>query len=76
VERPSGAQGSDRRPVDALAEGKVRHLRGLLQYDPAHETLSLDENRIFRPNTPAMAASVMDHRWTFSELLAYPALCQ
>jgi len=41
-----------------------------------HETLSRGEDRIFRPKTPAMAASVTDHRWTFSELLAYPALCQ
>jgi len=41
-----------------------------------HETLSRGEDRIFRPKTPAMAASVTDHQWTFSELLAYPALCQ
>lgn len=41
-----------------------------------HETLSRGEDRIFRPKTPAMAAGVADHRWTFSELLAYPALCQ
>jgi hypothetical protein len=41
-----------------------------------HETLSRCKDRIFRPKTPAMAASVTDHRWTFSELLAYPALCQ
>ncbi|TWJ16889.1 hypothetical protein JN12_03248 [Geobacter argillaceus] len=41
-----------------------------------HETLSRGEDRIFRPKTPAMAASVTDHRWTFSELLAYPSLCQ
>jgi len=41
-----------------------------------HETLSRGEDRIFRPKTPAMAANVTDHRWTFSELLAYPALCQ
>lgn len=41
-----------------------------------HETLSRGEDRIFRPKTPAMAARVTDHRWTFSELLSYPALCQ
>lgn len=41
-----------------------------------HETLSRGEDRIFHPKTPAMAANVTDHRWTFSELLAYPALCQ
>jgi len=41
-----------------------------------HETLSRGDDRIFRPKTPAMAASVADHQWTFSELLAYPALCQ
>ena len=41
-----------------------------------HETLSRGKDRIFRPKTPAMAAGVTDHRWTFSELLAYPALCQ
>ena len=39
-----------------------------------HETLSRGEDRVFRPKTPAMAANVVDHRWTFSELLAYPAL--
>ena len=41
-----------------------------------HETLSRGKDRIFRLKTPAMAASVVDHLWTFSELLAYPALCQ
>lgn len=41
-----------------------------------HETLSRGEDRIFRPKTPAMAAEVADHRWTFSELLAYPSLRQ
>jgi len=41
-----------------------------------HETLSRGKDRIFRPKTPAMAANVTDHKWTFSELLAYPALCQ
>jgi hypothetical protein len=41
-----------------------------------HKTLSRGEDRIFRPKTPAMAASVADHQWTFSELLAYPVLGQ
>ncbi len=41
-----------------------------------HETLSRGTDRIFRPKTPAMAASVTDHQWTFSELLAYPVVCQ
>jgi hypothetical protein len=41
-----------------------------------HETLSRGKDRIFRPKTPAMAANLTDHRWTFSELLAYPSLCQ
>ncbi len=41
-----------------------------------HESLSRGQDRIFRPKTPAMAAGVTDHKWTFSELLAYPALCQ
>lgn len=41
-----------------------------------HETLSRGEDRIFRPKTPAMAASLTDHLWSYSELLAYPAQCQ
>ena len=41
-----------------------------------HETLSRGKDRIFRPKTPAMAANVTDHRWTFSELLGHPMLCQ
>jgi IS1 family transposase len=41
-----------------------------------HETLSRGMDRVFRPKTPAMEASVTDHKWTFPELLAYPALCQ
>jgi len=41
-----------------------------------HETLSRGSDRIFRAKTPAMAAKVADHPWTFAELLAYPALCQ
>lgn len=41
-----------------------------------HETLSRGPDRIFRAKTPAMAAKVADHPWTFAELLAFPALCQ
>lgn len=41
-----------------------------------HETLSRGEDRIFRNMTPAMAAKVTDHQWTFDELLTYPAFCQ
>lgn len=41
-----------------------------------HETLSRGADRIFRTKTPAMAAGATDHKWTFSELLAYPALHQ
>jgi IS1 family transposase len=41
-----------------------------------HETLSRGGDRIFRPKTPAMAANVTDHRWTFSELLGHKVTCQ
>jgi hypothetical protein len=41
-----------------------------------HGTLSRGADRVFRPTTPAMAADVTDHLWTFGELLAYPAACQ
>lgn len=41
-----------------------------------HETLSRGVDRIFRAKTPAMAARVTDHQWTFSGLLSYPVLCQ
>jgi hypothetical protein len=41
-----------------------------------HETLSRGEDRVFRAKTPAMEASVVNHQWTFAELLAYPAQCQ
>ncbi len=41
-----------------------------------HESLSRGMDRIFRPTTPAMAAGVTGHRWSFHELLAYPATCQ
>jgi len=41
-----------------------------------HETLSRGKDRKFRAMTPAMAANVADHQWTFDELLAYPVPCQ
>lgn len=41
-----------------------------------HETLSRGQDRVFRATTPAMEANVVDHPWSFAELLAYPALCQ
>ena len=41
-----------------------------------HETLSRGADRVFRPKTPAMAADVTDHLWTFKELLTYPIFCQ
>jgi len=41
-----------------------------------HATLSRGKDHIFRPKTPAMAANVTDHQWTFTELLARPAACQ
>ncbi len=41
-----------------------------------HETHSRGDDRIFRAMTPAMAANVADHQWTFDELLAYPVKCQ
>ncbi|WP_139164130.1 hypothetical protein [Desulfoluna spongiiphila] len=41
-----------------------------------HETLGRGKDRIFRPKTPAMAANVTDHKWTFIELLTRPAICQ
>jgi len=41
-----------------------------------HESLSRGKDRVFRAKTPAMQADVTDHIWTFSELLAYPAVCQ
>lgn len=41
-----------------------------------HETLSRGADRIFRAKTPAMAANVTDHPWTFYELLSRPMPCQ
>lgn len=39
-----------------------------------HESLSRGEDRVFRPKTPAMAANVADHPWTFSELLNFTVM--
>lgn len=41
-----------------------------------HETLSRGKDRVFRPKTPAMAANVTKHQWSYSELISYPVLCQ
>jgi hypothetical protein len=41
-----------------------------------HGTLSRGQDRIFRPKTPAMAASVTDHPWSVRELLEYAVPCQ
>jgi hypothetical protein len=41
-----------------------------------HESLSRGKDRVFRAKTPAMQANVTDRVWTFSELLAHPAVCQ
>jgi hypothetical protein len=39
-----------------------------------HETLSRREDRTFHATTPAMAAELTDHPWTYDELLSYPAM--
>jgi len=39
-------------------------------------TFNRSKDRIFRLRTSAMAADLVDHRWMFFELLAYPAFCQ
>ena len=41
-----------------------------------HGTLSRGQDRIFRPKTPAMVASVTDHPWSVRELLEYAVPCQ
>jgi IS1 family transposase len=41
-----------------------------------HESLSRSADRVFRAKTPAMAAQITDHPWTFGELLAFPSICQ
>jgi hypothetical protein len=44
---------------------------GFYNFIRPHETLSRGEDRVFRPNTPAMAAGITDHQWTIKELLIY-----
>ena len=44
---------------------------GFYNFIRPHETLSRGVDRIFRPNTPAMAAKLTDHQWSIKELLAY-----
>ncbi len=46
---------------------------GFYNFIRPHETLSRGVDRIFRPNTPAMAAKLSDHPWSIKELLAYKA---
>ncbi len=41
-----------------------------------HGTLSRGQDRVFRPKTPAMAASVTDHPWNVMELLEHTVPCQ
>ena len=41
-----------------------------------HETLSRGQDRIFRPTTPIMAATVTEHPWSVLELICYPVICQ
>ena len=42
---------------------------GFYNFIRPHETLSRGEDRVFRPNTPAMAAGITDHQWTVKSLL-------
>ena len=44
---------------------------GFYNFIRPHETLSRGDDRVFRPNTPAMAAKLTDHQWSIKELLAY-----
>ena len=47
---------------------------GFYNFIRPHETLSRGADRIFRPNTPAVAAKLTDHPWSIKELLAYRAV--
>ncbi len=42
---------------------------GFYNFIRPHETLSRGQDRVFRPNTPAMAAGITDHQWTINDLL-------
>lgn len=44
---------------------------GFYNFIRPHETLSRGDDRVFRPNTPAMAAKLTDHQWSIKELLVY-----
>jgi IS1 family transposase len=44
---------------------------GFYNFIRPHETLSRGDDRIFRANTPAMAAGITEHQWTIKELLVY-----
>jgi len=44
---------------------------GFYNFIRPHETLSRGKDRVFRPNTPAMAAGITDHQWTINALLKY-----
>jgi len=44
---------------------------GFYNFIRPHETLSRGQDRVFRPNTPAMAAGITDHQWTINALLKY-----
>ena len=46
---------------------------GFYNFVRPHETLSRGDDKVFRPNTPAMAAKLTDHQWSIKELLAYRA---
>jgi hypothetical protein len=41
-----------------------------------HSTLSRNKDKTKTPTTPAMKAGVVDHQWTYYELLKAPNLCQ
>ena len=47
---------------------------GFYNFIRPHETLSRGEDKVFRPNTPAMAAKLTDHQWSIKELLSYRAV--
>jgi hypothetical protein len=41
-----------------------------------HETLSRGEDRVFRPNTPAMAAGITGDQWTIKNAFDKQNNCQ
>lgn len=62
--------------LSACIQSKPLFVVACYNFIRPHETLNRDEVLIFRPKTPTMTAGMVDHRWTFPELLAHPALCQ